>query len=307
MGFRSYWFAPRPTSRRTHRRAIRFTVVRRLVRSLRRALRAVWSVPPAVRALVAVVVILAAWFASNWVYQTIRKPTEVFFPVSDVLSKTPVETWRRYGPLFKKHSTAVITPELLAALAQVEGGGNPLAQTYWRWNPAWNPFELYQPASSAVGMFQITDSAFREAKRYCIRNHVVIEDGPWHDMKSCWFNSFYTRVLPSHAIELTAAMLDRGVASVTQRHRITALSLQQRQNLAAVIHLCGAGQGHAYARRGFRLIAGEQCGDHDVRVYLVQVNAMKQQFGKLAAAEEKRTRSPRLSSTLSREPWCIAA
>ena len=287
-------------------RKVKFASVRRLVRSLRRPLRAMLSAPLAVRVLVAAVVILTSWFAFNWMYQTIRKPSEVFFPVSDVLTKTPAETWRQYGPLFNEHSTAVITPELLAALAQVEGGGNPLAQTYWRWSPAWNPFELYQPASSAVGMFQITDSAFREAKRYCIRNHVVVEDGPWHDMKSCWFNSLYTRVIPSHAIELTAAMLDRGVASALQRQRITAVTLQQKQNLAAVIHLCGAGQGNAYARRGFRPIPREQCGDHDVRLYLVQVNAMKRQFGKLAAAEERRT-PPRLSSTLSLEPWCIAA
>ena len=288
-------------------RKVKFAPVRRLVRSLRRPLRAMLSAPLTVRVLVAAVVILASWFAFNWVYQTIRKPTEVFFPVSDVLTKTPVETWQQYGRLFNEHSTAVITPELLAALAQVEGGGNPLAQTYWRWSSAWNPFKLYQPASSAVGMFQITDSAFREAKRYCIRNHVVIEDGPWHDMKSCWFNSLYTRVVPSHAIELTAAMLDRGVATVLQRQRITTVSLQHKHNLAAVIHLCGAGQGNAYARRGFRLVAGEQCGDHDVRVYLVQVNAMKQQFGKLAAAEERRTRASRLSSMLWLKPWCICA
>ena len=284
MGSRSNWRVPRPTPRRSHRRALGLATLRRLFRSFRRALRAMLSAPLAVQVLVAAVVLLAAWFTSNWVYQTIRKPTEVFFPVSEVLTKTPAETWRRYGPLFKEHSTAVITPELLAALAQVEGAGNPLAQTYWRWSPAWNPFEVYQPASSAVGMFQITDAAFREAKRYCIRDHVVVEDGPWHDMKSCWFNSLYIRVLPSHAIELTAAMLDRGVASVLQRHRITAVTVQQKHNLAAMIHLCGAGRGDSYARRGFRLIPRQQCGDHDVREYLVQVNALKRQFGRLAAA-----------------------
>jgi len=33
--------------------------------------------------------------------------------------------------VFREYSTAAITPELLAALAQVEGAGNPLARTYW--------------------------------------------------------------------------------------------------------------------------------------------------------------------------------
>ena len=30
-------------------------------------------------------------------------------------------------------------------------------------------------------------------------------DGPWYDLRSCWFNSFYTRTLPSHSSEMTAA------------------------------------------------------------------------------------------------------
>jgi len=245
-------------------------------------LAALLASPVAVRVLVGAAVILAAWSAVNWGYQVIRKPTELFFPVSGGLAKAPLETWERYGPLFREHSTAVITPELLAALAQVEGGGNPVARTYWRWRPTWNPFELYQPASSAVGMYQITDPTFREAKRYCIHDHVVVEEGPWHDVESCWFNSLYTRVVPGHAIELTAALLDRGVASVMGHQRLAAATLQQKQDLAAVIHLCGAGTGDAYARRGFLLTALQRCGDHDLRGYLAQVNAIKRQFARLA-------------------------
>jgi hypothetical protein len=234
------------------------------------------AAPLVVRVLAGAVVILAVWAAANRVYQTIRKPTELFFPVSGALTKSPPETWRRYGPLFRAHATAVITPELLAALA--EGGGNPVARTYWRWRLTWNPFELYQPASSAVGMYQITDATFREAKRYCIHDHVVVEAGPWHDLRSCWFNRLYTRVLPSHAIELTAAWLDRGVASALGRHRIATATLQQKQDLAALIHLCGAGAGEAYATRGLRLTAHQRCGDHDVGDYLARVNTMKRQF-----------------------------
>ena len=241
--------------------------------------------PLALRIVVAVFVILAVWSAVNWAYQVLRKPTELFFPVSGALSKTPPETWRQYGPLFRGHATAVMTPDLLAALAQVEGSGNPVARTYWRWRLTWNPFEVYQPASSAVGMYQITDPTFREAKRYCIHDHVVVEDGPWHDWRSCWFNGLYTRVVPSHAVELTAALLDRSVTTTMGRQRIAAATLQQKQDLAAVIHLCGAGPGDAYARRGFRLTAGQKCGDHDVRGYLAHVNAMRRQFVRLATAE----------------------
>jgi len=253
-------------------------------RGRRRILRAILAAPLSIRILVGAVLILALWSAVNWGYQVIRKPTELFFPVSGALAKTPPDTWRRYGRLFREHSTAVITPDLLAALAQVEGGGNPLARTYWRWRLTWNPFELYQPASSAVGMYQITDATFREAKRYCIHDHVVVEDGPWYDVRSCWFNRLYTRVVPSHAIELTAALLDRGVADTVGRQRLATATLQQKHDLAAVIHLCGAGPGDAYARRGFRLTADQWCGAHDVRAYLAHVNSLKQQFVRLAAA-----------------------
>jgi hypothetical protein len=252
-------------------------------RSRRRALRALLVAPLAIRLLVAAVVVLGVWSAVNWMYQVVRKPTELLFPMSGALAKTPQETWREYGPLFREHSTAVITPELLAALAQVEGAGNPVARTYWRWSATWHPFELYRPASSAVGMYQITDATFREAKRYCIHDHAVVEAGAWHDTRSCWFNSLYTRVVPSHAVELTAALLDHGVARTMERQRIAATTLQQKQDLAAVIHLCGAGAGDAYARRSFRLSFRQRCGDHDAGGYLARVNAMKRVFTRLAA------------------------
>jgi hypothetical protein len=230
----------------------------------------------------AAVLVLTLWSAANWVVQVVRKPTELFFPVSAMLSKTPADTWRHYGTIFRTHSTAVITPEFLAAVAQVEGAGNPVARTYWRWRLAWHPFELYRPASSAVGMYQITDATFLEAKRYCIHHHAVVEDGPWYDAGSCWLNGLYTRVVPTHAVEMTAGLLDRRVADILERRNINASTLQQKQRLAAVIHLCGARVGELYAKRGFRLMAGQRCGDHDVRAYLARAEAMKRVFTRLA-------------------------
>jgi len=248
---------------------------------VRRAFRPLWAAPPAIRVLAVAIAMLALWGAANWIVQTVRKPSEMLFPVGGALVKTPLETWRQYGSLFREHSTAVVTPELLAALAQIEGAGNPVARPRWSWRPSWNPFELYRPSSSAVGMFQITDAAFRDAKRYCIHDHAVAEDGPWYDPSSCWFNGFYTRVVPSHAIEMTAALLDRSVANMLA-HR--AATLAQKQDLAAVIHLCGPARGGAYARRDFRS-AGQRCGAHDLAGYLAQVNTLKRTFVRLAAAD----------------------
>lgn len=260
------------------------TKARKLWRLVRRALLAFVAAPLAIRLLVGASVILTVWWIVNWTYQAIRKPTELFFPVSGALSKTPTETWRAYAPLFRAHSTAVMTPELLAALAQVEGSGNPVARTYWRWQVSWNPFELYRPASSAVGMYQITDPTFLEAKRYCIHDHLVVEDGPWHDLRSCWFNGLYMRVVPSHAVEMTAALLDRSVSGTLARHRVAAATLQQKQDLAAIIHLCGAGPGDAYARRSFKLTPSQKCGDHDTAAYLARINTLKKQFARMAAS-----------------------
>jgi hypothetical protein len=230
------------------------------------------------------VAIFAVWLAVNWTYQVVRKPSELFFPVSGTLYKTPDQTWRTYESIFRRHSTRTISPQFLAALAQVEGSGNPIVRTYWRWSLTPQPFEVYRPASSAVGMYQITNGTFAEARRYCIHRNVVVEDGPWHDFRSCWFTGLYTRVVPSHAVELTSAYLDVQVANALRVRAGRAATAAQKRRLAAMIHLCGRGAGIAYARRNFRVLAGQRCGDHDVRRYLERVDAMTATFERLAAA-----------------------
>ena len=139
---------------------------------------------------------LAVFSVTNIVYQVLRKPAEVFAPISNGFNKAPSETWRQYAPLFREYSTASISPEMLAALAQIENAGNPLATAYWRWRLTWKPFSVYQPASTAVGMYQMTDAAYAEAQRYCVLHHIVVENG-------CTLNGL-SRVLPTHATELAA-------------------------------------------------------------------------------------------------------
>jgi hypothetical protein len=226
---------------------------------------------------------IAGLFAVNLIYQVVRKPTELFAPVAGSLSKSPVSIWDSYGPLFEENSTSIISPEFLAALAQVESDGNPVARTYWRWQWSWNPFEIYRPASSAVGMFQITDGTFAEARQYCIRDHTVVTEGPWNDWHSCWFNSLYTRTLPNHAVEMTAAYLHQNVVDILATTRAAKASLAQKQKLAAVIHLCGLSRGKSFAARGFRASSGELCGAHSVQRYLAQIDSMKKRFAGLAA------------------------
>jgi hypothetical protein len=249
-----------------------------------RWLRIARTLPLSLHLLFASAIVAGFWYASNGVYQALRKPSELFFPVADALHKTPTETWRAYGRLFERHSTASIEPGLLAALAQVEGSGNPLVRTYWRWSWSAQPYAIYRPASSAVGMYQITDGTFTEARRYCIRDHVAVEVGPWHDWDACWFNALYLRTLPSHAVEMTSAYLDVKLNRILERHRIRSATSSQKRDLAAVIHLCGAGAGARFARRGFPTAPGQRCGDHDLGRYLEKVRAMQATFERVAVS-----------------------
>jgi hypothetical protein len=255
---------------------------RRTRNGLRRLLRRLRAVPLQARLALGAIALLGLAFAVNWTYHVIRKPAELFFPLSGVLAKTPAETWRQYEPIFREHATQTITAEFLAALAQVEGAGNPVAKTYWRWRLSSDPLDIYRPASSAVGMYQITDATFIDAKRYCIRDHSVVQDGPWHDPSSCWFNALYLRVVPSHAVEMTSAFLDRRTSETLRQQGLLAATREQKQDLAALIHLCGASAGAAYARRGFTLSPGQRCGEHDPQRYLDRVNAMKRLFARMA-------------------------
>ena len=239
------------------------------------------ALPLSVQGLCVAVLLGGLWYGTNGLYQVLRKPSELFFPISDVLHKAPAETWHSYASIFERHSTASMTPTFLAALAQAEGSGNPVVRTYWRWSWRAQPYEVYRPASSAVGMYQITDGTFAEARRYCIRDHLVVADGPWNEWRSCWFNDLYTRTVPSHAVEMTAAYLDTRANEILARQRITNATLAQRQDLAAVIHLCGAGAGSSYARRGLRLTPGQRCGDHDVQRYLTRIRSLQATFARL--------------------------
>jgi len=122
----------------------------------------------------------------------------------------------------------------------------------------------------------MTDAAFAEAQGYCILHHTVVQTG-------CSSSGFYSRVVPSHATELTAILLDRNITAILGHRRAVTVSRQQKEQLAAIIHLCGAGPAKAFARRGFHLLPGERCGDHDAAAYLAAITAMKQKFERLAA------------------------
>jgi len=256
---------------------------RRQARPRRRAATRGRTLPSLVQGILYLLYALIIAIAGNFVYQVIRKPTELFFPISGVLYKTPAESWRAYADLFRRYATVHVSAELLAALAQVEASGNPLVRTYWRWVWPATPFDFYRPASSAVGMYQMTDPTFQEARHYCIHAHQLTREGPWNQWHSCWFNRLYLRVLPGDAVELTAADLEAKVSGILEQQDKPAPGALQLRHLAAVVHLCGAGAAAAYARRGYHFSAAQRCGEHDPRQYLERVDAFSAEFARLAA------------------------
>ena len=146
---------PRRRKRRGCRRTFRtfWRFLRARWKTTRRVMKAVLASPPTVRAVVLSALILLLWLGVNWAYHAFNKPREILFPLGTLTQQSPVETWKEYGSLFREHATAVITAEFLAALAQMEVRG-----IRWR-GPigggiSCGILEWYQPASSAVGMYQ---------------------------------------------------------------------------------------------------------------------------------------------------------
>jgi hypothetical protein len=124
----------------------------------------------------------------------------------------------------------------------------------------------------------MTDPAFAEVSRFCVRGNAVTVSG-------CGSTFLYVRAIPSHAIELASVYLDRNVALVLSLAGDVKPTAREKQDLATIIHLCGAGPATAYARRKFQTPADERCGDHLVAGYVARVNAMKRQFLRIAAED----------------------
>ncbi len=229
---------------------------------------------------------LAALAGANACYQMARKPNELLGLLLPRAAKAPSETWRAYGGLFREHSTPAVAPELLAALVQVESAGDPLARARWRFRWSANPFNVYGPASSAVGLLQMTDGTYEQARRLCIRGHAVAREGAWYDPRACFLNALYFRTIPSHAIEMTAAYLDLASEQILARPGVRPPSPDERRALAAVVHLCGPERGATFARRGFRPLRGERCGDQDLGAYLARVRILAAAFREAMASGE---------------------
>jgi hypothetical protein len=81
---------------------------------------------------------------------------------------------------------------------------------------------------------------------------------------------------------MTSAYLHQKVAEILPGRRGAKASLDQKQRLAAVIHLCGAKYGERFAARGFQPRPGELCGTHSLPLYLQKIDLLKNRFARMA-------------------------
>ncbi|MCP4751486.1 MAG: transglycosylase SLT domain-containing protein [Proteobacteria bacterium] len=213
--------------------------------------------------------------AVNWVYQVVKKPSELVDLIGISFFKRPSSTWEAYRDDFEEHSTEIMTPEFLAAMAQAESGGNPLATTQWKWRLTTDVTRIYAPASSSVGMFQYTNATFEDAKRFCVHFGKVATRGKWFSPGSCWFNGLYSRLSPSNSIEMTAARLQYYVDRLTAKRGI---GLKNKQKMAAVIHLCGLKKARKFRKKNFNFKAIPACGSHNPRNYYRKIAKLRKRF-----------------------------
>ncbi|MBS1985038.1 MAG: transglycosylase SLT domain-containing protein [Bdellovibrionales bacterium] len=207
--------------------------------------------------------LLAVYVVVNTIVQIAKKPTELLSLLAFTQAKTPPQTWRSYKDYFVDYSTPIVSAPLLAAIAQVESGGNPWASPPWRFRLNSRPFEVYGPMTSAVGLYQFLDETFNDAAA----NGKRVAGG-----------SIFTRLSAQTSTQIAADYLDREIRNILSEGEIRRLGPERLDTLAAVIHLCGKQKGLVFARSNFAWSRVGSCGAHDPRRYVAQVNEYKGLF-----------------------------
>jgi hypothetical protein len=219
--------------------------------------------------------ILGIVVAANFGYHIYRNPLHLLSFFSRPMNKTPRETWSSYADVFKSASTGRVSAPLLAAIAQVESHGNPLAAPEWRLQLSTDIMEIYAPASSAFGLMQITKGTFDLIMKTCGQSG-----------ERCPNSDLATRMKARDSVVLTAGFLQRSMEDLLSKSAVQKLSEEKLTKLASVIHLCGAEVGKRLIRNGYNVNALPRCGSHWPSVYASQVADMRNLFEIMSSRDQ---------------------
>ena len=148
--------------------------------------------------------LLLVLFIVNFIYQIYQKPTEVISSFYAGQSSDLNGTWKRYKNLFINNSTEHINAKTLASIAQVESAGQWAASPSWQWKITDNWRKVFSPASSALGVMQITKGHQKSVLQHCQTESVK--------SKLCNNTSWWARLWPSHSINLAAIYIDKTIS-----------------------------------------------------------------------------------------------
>ncbi len=216
----------------------------------------------------------------NVLIGVVRKPAHLLNPISKFFYKVPSQTWQSYKTEFKQYETDIIDASFLAALAQTESSGNPIATAYWHFSFKQDILSIFQPASSSIGLYQMTLDTFKDAKRFCFSEDGIDVDQNRSNLKACWRNNFRFRFSAADSIQLTSARLDYYTKTAISNYKKT-LSKTTKQQLAAIIQLCGPGRAKDFINGGFSTKRMRPCGSHSVSNYVSRVFKYKKVFASL--------------------------
>ena len=213
-------------------------------------------------------------FVINFVVQIYRKPSELISYWYSGQASGIEETWNRFGDDFISYSTPYVFPEVLASLAQIESGGRVWASPLGQVKIKTNLDRIYAPASSAIGLMQLTDGHFEQARKYCIVKGEL--------KRGCTMNWIYSRLWPSHSIELAASYLHMSIAKLRKWYR-RQFKKTDLIKLSSVIHLCGPEKAAIFVEDQLEFRRFKQCGDHRVDRYVNKVLSFSKKFSQFYA------------------------
>tara|TARA_B100001248_G_C27399354_1_gene468667 strand:+ start:367 stop:1038 length:672 start_codon:yes stop_codon:yes gene_type:complete len=211
---------------------------------------------------------LITLFVANIGYAIYEKPWQILHPISKQFKKVPYHTWQEYQADFQKYASPQLSASFLAALAQSESAGNPWATVYWQVNLSREIYRIFHPASSALGLYQITQGTMKEMKKYCWENGKAIRG-------NCFWNRFRMRLSSYDSIYLTSAYLNYWVNRFPE--------YRNKEKMAALIHLCGIEKVRRHMHRYGKVSKIQRCGSHRIKNYLSRIRSYQSKMQQLAS------------------------